>query len=249
MGNAWEWMKEHPYATAGIVFVIGIIFVMLFFRGGSSAPVDNTAAQVAAAQATAAQSGNELAALQAQLQASGNATNAGVATNANDNASAITVATIQAQSAENQATIAAKAASDAAYYNANATLGVSTVQASATSFGAYQSTLQKWYDDLTLGNITNTKNALDFLAGQTGPAGPNVINQGYLSYTPNGIVFGAQSSTAGNAPWGGAAFPEWAVSQLPAGASTPSGVALPPPPPMSNIPIGSVGPMIPRIAA
>lgn len=230
-----EWVKSHPYATAGIVFGVGLLVILLFFTGGSSAAPDNTAAALAAAQAQEAASGNSLQQTQAELAAASNATTAGVVAGGQDDAAAVSIAQIQANSATNAATIAANAASETAQYNAQAGIVTSTVGAQANEYASLQATIQKYYDDISSSNVTMQKNTLDFLAGETGPAGPNVLNQGYLSYTPNGVVFGTQSSTAGNAPWGGVAFPEEVTATLPS-TTLPPIFTQPSPPQPSDIP-------------
>lgn len=61
MANPIEYAKSHPVIAGGVGVVAIIIFYFLFLRGGA-APVDNTAAQLAAADAAATASGNQLAA-------------------------------------------------------------------------------------------------------------------------------------------------------------------------------------------
>lgn len=78
LAESWGWIKRHPYATAGAVFVGGAILVYLYY-GGSAAPaaapqVDPTAAYLQS-EATQAQYGAQVAGQQAALQASANQVN------------------------------------------------------------------------------------------------------------------------------------------------------------------------------
>lgn len=131
-----EWLKAHPYATAGIVFGVGLL-ILIVFVGGSSpqASTDNGAAALAAAQAQEAASGNQLQQLQAELQASQNQTAAGVSANGTNDASAITIAQIAAQQATNQSQIAADSAKETAMYNAQSSevASTATVQINANN--------------------------------------------------------------------------------------------------------------------
>ena len=107
MPEIWEKAKAHPYITAGIIFGVGIV-VILIYKSLHSAPVNTGASDYAAYQAAAAQeaaSGNQLAGLQAQLQAAGNQVNAEQAIATSHDAASITLAQIAADTAKNQACI------------------------------------------------------------------------------------------------------------------------------------------------
>ena len=182
MENAWKWMKEHPYATAGIVAALGLILVYFMFSGSSSSSSGNTAASDAAAQAQAlaaqAASGNELAAQQAQLQAATNQTNAQVAANAADNSTAQTVASIQSQTQMNADQLSAQvavaqtnAAATTAQYSAQSAEVASTTSAQVNATNTSATVLQNLFDtaasDVTTGQTLDgmTVNGNFTLAG------------------------------------------------------------------------------------
>lgn len=85
LDHVWSWIKQHPYATAGIVFVVGIILWLLLRKGSGGAaasPFDSFyAAQAASTQSgnalVAAQNANTAAVQQAQIQADAATTVAG----------------------------------------------------------------------------------------------------------------------------------------------------------------------------
>jgi hypothetical protein len=93
------WIKGHPYATAGAVFIGGAILVYLYYSGGtgtSATPANTTQSDYLKAQlvseATQAQYGAQLGALQAQEQGVATQVQGAVAIDANRNAASVTIA-------------------------------------------------------------------------------------------------------------------------------------------------------------
>ena len=163
MSKAWEWMKAHPWASAGIVFVLGLVIVMLFFRRGPTAVADDGSAQYAASAANAAASGNDLMAMEAQLQAAGQSINAGVAQNENNNASAVALAQIAANAASDSAAIQAAAAQDVAMYGFKTAEVTSTMAAQVASRQAQSLLIEKMYTQLASPVTSDTAGA--FISG------------------------------------------------------------------------------------
>jgi hypothetical protein len=96
------WVKQHPYATAGVVFIGGAILVYLYFSGGSgpaAASSSGTAqssylqAQLVS-EATQAQYGAQLGALQAQEQTAAVQVQGAVAVDASRNAASVQIAAL-----------------------------------------------------------------------------------------------------------------------------------------------------------
>jgi hypothetical protein len=179
MADVMGWAKEHPYATGGIVLAVGVVVILIIYSGGSSQPQSNDAARLAAAQAEEAASGNALAAMQQQLQAQTNQTDAAVGANANNNATAVQVAEIQAQTSNNQATLQAQAASDVAKFNAEASETQSTM---AANLGVAQSNndfLKTLYSGILAMASQQSRQLADV-------SSPTAITEGYVTATPGG---------------------------------------------------------------
>lgn len=154
MDKAWAWMKEHPYATAGIIFGVGIVIVLLFFTG-KSAPANNNAGAYAAYQQAAASeaaSGNQLAAYQAQTQAAANQTGMEVAARANDNSTALAIAQLTAQQAASHDTISADVAKFLATTTMQTTEVASTAAVTINANNNQTSLLANLYDTLVAAN-------------------------------------------------------------------------------------------------
>jgi len=63
--KTWHWIKEHPWTTALLVFVVGVLVYLLFFRSSGSAPAAaNPYDAYYGALAASTASGNSLAAAQ-----------------------------------------------------------------------------------------------------------------------------------------------------------------------------------------
>lgn len=208
MGKAWEWMKEHPYATAGIIFGVGLVFVLLFFRGSgatqATGPSDYQAYQAAAASEAA--SGNQLAAYQQQTQAAANQTAAGVAANANDNATALAIATLTAQTSSTHDQIAADSAAELQTIQGQTTLGVSTLAAQVATTQSNNSTLQNLFDTLVSQNAPMTTN--DVTTWAPGGTTHTITNTGSYGQSIAGNIGGTSIAlsvtplVSPTTPWG-----------------------------------------------
>lgn len=217
MSEAMEWVKAHPKTTAAIVFGVGALVILVWMSSGSS---NNSAANASAAQyaaqqqaaAEAAASGNQLAELQAGLQASAGQTQAASADNANNDASQVAIAQIAASTAGNAATLAAQAAEATAQYSAQATEVTSTVSAQAVETQSNNSEMQNLFDTIIAAG-TQQSNLLASVGADT------TITTGYISpIQGGGWNFGVSTIPNAdlytNGPNGGALFQAPTVAQL-----------------------------------
>lgn len=97
-------VEEHPYITAGVVFIVGVVIIYYYFSPSSGGAVDNSGYY--GAQAAAITSGNALQAAQIQGQVSVAGFQADVNREALDTAAAIAIASTTAHTTELQATLA-----------------------------------------------------------------------------------------------------------------------------------------------
>lgn len=203
--KAGQWIKAHPYATAGGVFVVGAILIYLYYSGGSktaAGATDNTAAQLAAqvqSENVQAQYGAALAAQQSQ-QASVEAQVNG----------AVSVAQLQAQAAATETT--AQAALDAQQIASQQTIDLAGIAANqAINLGSL--TAQTNLAQINATSATDQTNALvSFLNNQ-------VSQQfGYLNNQVNtsGSISALGITTAGSLQ----AAADWENFQLAQGLST-----------------------------
>lgn len=175
MGKAWDWMKEHPYVTAGIVFAVGVLVVLMFLpKSQAAAPPDNVSAALAAGQAAAIESGNQLQGMQLQAQTAAQAIDAGVKTDAADGANAVALAQISSAANTSAATISAGMAKDTnatqlaiAGVAAGAAVQQSSIAAQANYYTTSAAVTQNMYDTLAASNVATTNSAFDFLSGLT----------------------------------------------------------------------------------
>lgn len=215
MSKAWEWMKAHPYATAAIIFAVGVLIILMFFRS-APVPADNSAADASAAAANAAASGNQLAGMQLQAQAAGNQTNAETAMHASDDATALAVATLSAQTSMSHDTLLAETQKSVAEFGFKTSEVVSTSAVKLAANNNSTSLLQSLLNKMgMLDNIGTTVNGLPTGANLTGafdfginPGGgltgsfnvaqqPNVVTQWGMPIfvkDPNGKVYYAPSA-------------------------------------------------------
>lgn len=111
-GKFMGWVKRHPYATGGIVFVVGFIILILLSKqsgGASGASTDNSAGLAAQVQseAIAAQAAAQQQQLSAAAAAQTAQVNGAVSVNQSNNQAAVDIATIQANSANQIASLEA----------------------------------------------------------------------------------------------------------------------------------------------
>lgn len=153
MNDMIAWVKQHPVAT-GAIAVGGLIVIYLLFSSGGSTGDNGLAAEQQALAAQAA-SGNQLAALQTQLQAQSNQVAGAVSANAQNDATDLAKATLAAHTQENQDTLSAQVANNtlaaqiaAGQIAADAADHQSTaaVQINASNNGA--ATLTNFFDNL-----------------------------------------------------------------------------------------------------
>jgi hypothetical protein len=96
------WVKQHPYATAGVVFIGGAILVYLYFSGGSGPAATSSSGTAQSSylqaqlvsEATQAQYGAQLGALQAQEQTAAVQVQGAVAVDASRNAASVQIAAL-----------------------------------------------------------------------------------------------------------------------------------------------------------
>ncbi len=166
------WVRHHPYATAGAVFIGGAILIYLYYSGGSAqaAPAagspqsDYLMAQLQS-EATQAQYGAQLGAIAAQEQTAAVQVQGAVAIDKSRNETQLGIAGLQAgvllsrtdaERAEALATTAAGLSLGLSQTEAARTLGLSQTEAARTIGLAQQSTAQA-HDSLLYG----------FMNGQT----------------------------------------------------------------------------------
>ena len=175
-------VKEHPYLSAGAVFVIGVVVIIYLRRGSTATPVNNSASSFYNAQAAAVSSANQLAAYQTQYQAATNSVNQGAQVALQNGADQVQVAQLAAQTAQDQT--AASADVMKSYY------------ADAATVAEQQSTLSAAVANNTANDAANVSiynNILDafktyFTANSTGVnannSGQDYLIQGSVGGTP-----------------------------------------------------------------
>ena len=185
----------HPYESAAGIFAIGVVLIFVFKKSPTSnvSSGSSDAAAYYAANAASVNSANQLAAVQAQLQAqSGASANALTAQQTND-AAQVSIAQIQAQTAQTTSADQLQAAlatiqGQVSTTNTAATLnaGVSTAQINAgvSQFATQAST------DVSLQQINSVSTLADILAA-TGKGGGITASGG-------GITVAGPSAPAGN---------------------------------------------------
>jgi hypothetical protein len=100
-GESVAWVRAHPYTSAGVVFIGGAVLVYIYYSSGSkaAAAADTTQSDYLKAQltseATQAQYGAQLQALHSQEQTAAAQVQGAVAIDANRNAAAVSIATLQ----------------------------------------------------------------------------------------------------------------------------------------------------------
>jgi hypothetical protein len=181
VNNVSNFVEEHPYGTGAIVFVIGVIIIMAMMRRNASTTpaAGGQATGLADAQALSVQASTSLAAAQLQAQSANNAINAAVTKDQQDNATAVQLATLSAQSQQN----AAKSAADAmsAYYKSKITSDlVSTLSAQLGGLGE------------TSGNAPGV-NPVSHAEGQSGQVMRSV--SGYFGDQPFAINVGQEDNS------------------------------------------------------
>ena len=117
-------VKDHPYLTAGGVFVLGIVLVIILFSGNTDKQSTMPAATGAAVDPSIVAANTQLAMSQLQQQSDTNQANAALQAALAQTAAQTTVATLQAQAAKDVAKINA---------DANTTVALQTSSLSAAT--------------------------------------------------------------------------------------------------------------------
>lgn len=198
MPSLWEKAKAHPYMTAGIVFGVGFVIILLY-KSLHSTSSNNGSAYAAYQQAAAAEaaSGNQLAAVQAQAQAAGNQTNAEVAIGASHDATTLSIAQLENQTAQNHDSLAAQVAEYTASLQAQSTDLASSASVSINAQNNYASTIQNLFDTLVKQNpadIFTTENYGGYDVTQTGSYNSST-GTAQNSYTSNTYTKGGSKMT------------------------------------------------------
>lgn len=148
--GAIAWVKEHPYASAGIGVAV-VIVVLVFMSSGSSSASGNTsdAAALAAAQAQEAASGNALQQTQAELAAATNQANAGVTANGQNDAVEQMIAQLEASTTQNANQTSAESADTIAGLQATASEVQSTAAVTVNANNDTSAVTQALYEGIS----------------------------------------------------------------------------------------------------
>ena len=194
----WEkiqhWISEHPYATGGIVFVVGLFLLWWFgFFGGSSSSSGSSdvqsyyAAEAAAAQAAGQTQQAQIAAnaQDAQVQA---AQAVGLAQiqaqqDVSNTQSADSLAAVQAQTA--YLTAASAAAADVANQQTAAAVNIAGINANASQNIASTVTAGQVADTGVTAAASDYTNLIGFLGAQVAATG-SYVNPEPALLTPTG---------------------------------------------------------------
>lgn len=122
-----EWIKHHPYASAGVVVATGILWI--FTRKNSGGGTSNPYAGIYDAQASEVASANQLQGLQLQAQTATNQITAAANVENQKTAAAVSIAGLQAQTSQNNNTVNDQTAQAIAALQAQTATAISTLQA------------------------------------------------------------------------------------------------------------------------
>ncbi|MEB2649707.1 hypothetical protein SOP86_29100, partial [Pseudomonas canadensis] len=125
----WEKIKSHPWVIAAIV---GVFLLVLFLSSSSNS------SGTAATASSGSGNGDQLAAYQASLNQQGQIASLAAGVQNNQTAAAVTVAQLQAATADNANTLAAQVAEYTSKLTADTKMNSDTLSAQTTQYLAAQ---------------------------------------------------------------------------------------------------------------
>lgn len=200
LSELWGKIKQHPYVTAGAVFVLGAILIYLYYSGGTTAAPQNSAAAAAAqeeeaqvqSEAVQAQYGAELQAQQTQANSVADQVNGQVSI-AQIQAAAQTATETAQQTAESQE-IAAQQTVDLAQIAAEQAVNTGSISAS-TQQAQIAATEQEDQTSALVGFLnTEVGDQYGVQTDQINQAATTVQQGQYLSYLESTNLSNAEAT-------------------------------------------------------